>query len=150
MELACSSLNGMGRFVSAETKGRIAGCPGANRIPLVCKLLLAAFAFLLIGATGCGKSAKAAPPVALNGVTIDLPKLQQCCASSDPVVRESVDKLRLSIRYADYRTALAELGKLANTPEISETQKKTIYEVSEQVKQAFAKATPNTAIGTGQ
>lgn len=99
---------------------------------------------------GCGKSAEATSPVALNGVRIDLPKLQQCCSSSNPAVRESVDKVRLSIRYADYRTALEELGKLANNPEISDAQKKTISDVSEQVKRAFAKATPNSASNTGQ
>lgn len=136
--------------MSTEAPARTAGCTSVSRVPLLYMLLLAAFASALIGATGCGKNAKAAPPVALNGVTIDLPKLQQCCASSDPVVRESVDKVRLSIRYADYRTTLAELGKLANTPDISEAQKKTIYDVSEQVKRAFAKTTPNTAISTGQ
>lgn len=82
------------------------------------------------------------PPVALNGVSIDLPKLQQTCGQS---MRESVDKVRLSIRYADCRTALAELAKLANNPDISEAQKKTINDVSEQVKQALANAMPNTA-----
>jgi hypothetical protein len=61
------------------------------------------------------------------------------------MIRDSLDRVRLSIRYADYRTALAELAKLANSPDISEAQKKTINDVSEQVKQAFANATPNTA-----
>jgi len=56
-----------------------------------------------------------------------------------------VDKVRLSIRYADYRTALAELGKLANNSDVSEMQKRTINDVSEQVKRAFANATPNSA-----
>jgi hypothetical protein len=90
------------------------------------------------------------PPVALNGISIDLPKLQQSCGSSNPTVRDGVDKVRLSIRYADYRTALAELGKLANNPEISESQKKTINDVSEQVKKAFANAAPNSANNTVQ
>jgi phosphopantothenate synthetase len=98
---------------------------------------------------GCGKS-KIAPPLAINGVTIDLPKLQRTCGSSSPTIRDSLDKVRLSIRYADYRTALEELGKLANNPDISEAQKKTISDVSEQVKQAFANATPNTADNAGQ
>jgi hypothetical protein len=99
----------------------------------------------LIAFAGCGRNTTVAPPVALNGVSIDLPKLQQCCGSSDPSIRESVDKVRLSIRYADYRTALAELGKLASNPDFSETQKKTINNVSEQVKQAFANATTTSA-----
>jgi hypothetical protein len=91
----------------------------------------------------------ASPPVAINGVTIDLPKLQRACGSSSPTIHESLDKVRLSLRYADYRTALEELGKLANNPDISETQKKTINDVSEQVKQAFANVAPKTADNTG-
>lgn len=105
------------------------------------------FAFCLALAMtfiGCGKS-KSAPPLAINGVTIDLPKLQRTCGSSSPTIHDSLDKVRLSIRYADYRTALEELGKLANNPDISEAQKKTINDVSEQVKQALANAMPNTA-----
>jgi hypothetical protein len=117
-----------------------------KRFRLGCVLLFA----VLIGVVGCGRNSKAEPPVALNGVSIDLPKLQQSCGSSDPTVRESVDKVRLSIRYADYRTALAELGKLATNPDLSETQKKTISSVSEQIKHAFANATPTSASSSVQ
>lgn len=119
----------------------------ATRVLLRFILVLSAAS---IGFAGCGKNTKAAPPVALNGVSIDLPKLQQCCGSSEPAVRESVDKVRLSIRYADYRTALAELGKLSNNSDLSEAQKKIIYDISEQVKKAFANATPNSANGSVQ
>ena len=136
--------------MSTEAKGRTAGCPGANQVSLRYILFLAALVSVLIGLAGCGKNAKAAPPVALNGVRIDLPKLQQSCDSSNFTVRDSLDKVRLSIRYADYRTALAELAKLANNPDFSEAQKKTVNEVSDQVKQAFANATPSTAVSTGQ
>jgi hypothetical protein len=83
---------------------------------------------IALALAGCGKNAKAMPPVALNGISIDLPKLQQSCGSSNPTV----------------------LGKLANNPEISESQKKTINDVSEQVKKAFANAAPNSANNTVQ
>ena len=118
----------------------------ATRVPIIQILLAAA----LLGCASCGRHAKVAAPVALNGVNIDLPKLQQCCNTSDPSVRESVDRVRLSIRYADYRTALAELGKLASNPDFSEAQKKTINDVSEEVKQAFANATSTSASGSVQ
>ena len=100
--------------------------------------------------TGCGNNAKKTQPIALNGVTIDLPKLQQSCGSANPAIRESIDRVRLSIRYADYQTALAELGKLGNNPDITDGQKKTINAVSEQVKRAIANATPNSANNAGQ
>src|SRR5437763_238756 len=118
-----------------------------SRKPEKCRQrLISAFCLLIAMAmAGCGKSRVAMPPVALNGVIIDLPKLQQACGSSNPTMRESFDKVRLSIRYADYRTALSELAKLAKNPDIGEAQKKTISDVSEQVKQAFANATPNAA-----
>lgn len=103
------------------------------------------FAAIIVAISACGRGKITGPPVALNGVSIDLPKLQQACGSSNPTIRDSIDKVRLSIRYADYRTALAELAKLANNPDITEAQKKTVNDVSEQVKQAFASATPSTA-----
>ena len=108
------------------------------------QLFLGIIAAIALAFAGCGKGHKA-PPVALNGVNIDLPRLQQACSSSSAEVRDSLDKVRLSIRYTDYRAALAELGKLGNNPDFSDAQKKTISDVSEQVKQAFANAAPNTA-----
>jgi hypothetical protein len=100
---------------------------------------------IVLALTGCGNNGKKPQPVVLNGVTIDLPKLQRSCISDNSAIRDSIDRVRLSIRYADYRTALAELGKLANNPDITDGQKKTINHVSDQVKRAFAKTTPNSA-----
>lgn len=118
---------------------------GANQ-----KIIRAFCVAIAIALAGCGKTKSTTPAVALNGVSIDLPKLQRAFDSSNPPIRESLDRVRLSIRYADFRTALAELAKLANNPDITEAQKKTINDISEQVKQAFAKATPNTANNAAQ
>ncbi len=130
------------RVSNARTALR-AGMARAPQLPHFA--LFSIFAAIILAITACGRGKIAGPPVALNGVSIDLPKLQQACGSSNPTVRNSIDKVRLSIRYADYRTALAELAKLANNSDITEAQKKTINDVSEQVKQAFASATPSTA-----
>jgi len=136
--------------MSGLARSRLAAWSEAVRVRLQCVLFAVAIGAALIGSAGCGKNARDAAPVALNGVNIDLPKLQQSCNSSDPAVQESVDKVRLSIRYADYRTALAELGKLAKNPDFSETQKKTINEIGEQVKRAFENASPSSTSSSVQ
>ena len=43
-----------------------------------------------------------------------------------------------SLRYAQFPQAVAELGKLANNPNLSEPQKKVVNDLVEQTKQVIA------------
>jgi acetate kinase len=76
----------------------------------------------------------------LNGVSVDLPKLQQAFQPASPEAQTSLAKTVMSVRYGQYPEALAELDKLANTAGISEAQKKIVTDVIEQLKQVMAKA----------
>jgi hypothetical protein len=88
--------------------------------------------FLLVG---CGKSNKVAPAAEINGVTVDMPKLQKAFeANTNPEVRNSVTQVAFGVRYGDYVKALTALDQLANNSNVSEAEKKVVNEVIEQVK----------------
>ncbi len=86
---------------------------------------------------GCSKSPPPPTPTA-DGVTIDLPKLQAAFPSPTPEIRARLTDTAFGIRYEDYNKSLAELDKLANTPNLTAEQKKIVSEVTEQVKKAAA------------
>jgi hypothetical protein len=95
---------------------------------------------LLAGAlalTGCGK--KNPTPTGVGGGAVDLPKLQQAFATASPDLQTAVSAVGMGIRYGEFARAFAALDKLANSPGITDAQKKIVNEVIEQVK---AKANP--------
>ncbi len=97
--------------------------------------------FLLAGVlalTGCGKEKSAAPVV--EGVAVDLPKLQEAFATASADLQNIVSEVTMGVRYADYPRATAALGKLANAPGLTEPQKKILTDITEQVKQLASKA----------
>jgi len=87
---------------------------------------------------GCGKEQPAAPVV--EGVTVDLPKLQEAFATASGDLQTSVSEVTMGVRYADYPRATAALGKLANAPGLTEPQKKVVGDITEQIKQLASKA----------
>jgi len=96
------------------------------------KSLLAVFAIVMLVVAGCKKEA---PPTAtVNGVTVDLPKLQQTFATAPQDLIVLVNQVGFGIRYNDYVKALSALDQLANNPNVTEPQKKVVNEVIEQVK----------------
>jgi len=97
--------------------------------------------FLLAGVlalAGCGKEKPAA--TVMNGVTVDLPKLQEAFATASSELQTSVSEVRMGVRYGVYARALTALEKLANAPGLTEDQKKVVAQVTEQVKQLASKA----------
>jgi hypothetical protein len=101
--------------------------------------LLAASALVL---GGCGKSQEqqqGPPPMTINGVKVDVPKLQLLTADK-PELLDGVNKTMMAIRYGKYDEALAELDKLAAAASLTDPQKKLVNDVIEQVKQVAAKA----------
>src|SRR5262249_41052021 len=69
--------------------------------------------------TGCGKSKNGAapPPTAVNGVNVDVPKLEQMQQSTtNKAVQATIGHVGYSLRYGDYAATRTDLATLANTP----------------------------------
>jgi len=97
---------------------------------------------LLVG--GCGKKQPTAPPAyEINGVKVDVPKLQQAFAGSPPEIQADVNQTTLNLRYGMYEKSLMALDRLASNPGVNDSQKKVVNDLIEQMKQLIAKAGPS-------
>ncbi len=94
---------------------------------------------------GCSKPAQTGQQMDINGVKVDLPKLQQTFVAERPDLQPNVSRTTMAIRYGQYDQALAELEKLAAAANLTDPQKKLISDLTEQVKQVMAKAPPKPA-----
>jgi hypothetical protein len=103
-------------------------------------LAIALVAGLLV-VDGCSKAPKLPESQQVNGVSVDLPKLQTAFMGSPPDVLNDVTQVAFGIRYGDHMKALAALDKLANNNTITEAQKKVVNDVIEQVKTAISMRT---------
>ena len=87
---------------------------------------------------GCGKSQKEPPASQIQGVTVDLAKLQAAYATNTaPDVQEQLMQVSFGMRYGDYMKSLVALDKLVNNPASTEPQKQVVNQVIEQVKQVL-------------
>ncbi|PWU20774.1 MAG: hypothetical protein C5B50_03215 [Verrucomicrobia bacterium] len=93
------------------------------------RVLLGVCGLVLLMACGKSKKAVSVP----NAITIDSYSLQQAFAGT-PELQASANRAVMCIRYADYNGALAELDKLAAAPGLTDPQKKTVTDVTSQVK----------------
>jgi hypothetical protein len=96
--------------------------------------------FLLAGLfalASCGKPAP--PPPVQKGVTIDMPKLQEAFANASAECQACIAETVNGVRYGELASALVALEKLANTPGLTEPQKKIVAQVTDQVKQVANK-----------
>lgn len=109
------------------------------------KKFIALFAILLLGFSACSKKGPSAvaPPYDINGVKVDIPKLQQAFANSPPELQASANEASSFIRYGQYMKTLEALDKLVNAPGIDDNQKKVVNEVIEQMKQVINKSGPS-------
>jgi len=109
----------------------------------ILNLFLGLFAAGLVLAAGCSKSQ---PPTApdVNGVTVDIPKLNDAFANASPELKSTSTQVGFNIRYGKYEEALMALDKLANDPGVTEAQKKVVNELIEQAKK-LANAAPPAA-----
>ena len=98
--------------------------------------LLLALATTAFAISGCKKS-ETIPSPQVNGVTVDMPKLQDAFKGASPDVLGQVTQVSYGIRYGDYMKAMEALDKLSNDPNTTEAQKKVVNEVIEQVKQVM-------------
>ena len=92
----------------------------------------------LLALASCNKPTP--PPPTQQGIALDLPKLKEAFASSGPEIQTQVATVLNGVRYEEFATALATLDKLAQTPGLTEPQKKIVTQVTEQVKQVASKA----------
>ncbi len=109
------------------------------------KMRSALLGLLLVGSpllfVGCGEKAAQAPSVYdVQGVKVDLPKLQEAFVNGSPEQQVAVRNTATGIRYGQYPQALMGLDKLLNDPNTTEEQKKVVNQVIEQVKQLMSKA----------
>ena len=99
---------------------------------------------LLLVVAGCGKKQPVAPPAyEINGVKVDVPKLQHAFANSPPEIQADVNQTTLNLRYGMYEKCLMSLDRLVNNPALNDTQKQVVNEVIEEMKQLIAKAGPS-------
>ncbi|MCX6913268.1 MAG: hypothetical protein WCK27_02325 [Verrucomicrobiota bacterium] len=103
----------------------------------------APLAICLLASAGCKKSGEAAPPKTdYHGVSVDWPKLDTEFANSDPEVQAITYLAKRHIRYERFPEALVELEKLSSNSKLTEAQQKVVSALTEQTKQAIAKAPP--------
>ena len=92
----------------------------------------------MLALAGCSKAQKLPDSQDVNGVSVDLPKLQNAFVGAPPDVLNDVSQVAFGMRYGDYMKALASLDKLASNTTITEAQKKVVADVIEQVKKVMA------------
>jgi len=121
------------------------GCglfPNMNKIPFIAFQCFA-LSVLLLGFTGCRKKQPATPPpYEINGVKVDVPRLQDAFAGAPPEIQADVNQTTLNLRYGMYEKSLMALDRLINNPALNETQKKVVNDLIEQMKQLIAKGGP--------
>jgi len=107
-------------------------------------LVLGLVAVALLAVSGCGKSNNTPAAAQVNGVTVDIPKLNEAFANASPEIKSTVTMVGFNIRYTKYEEALMALDKLANDPNVTEAQKKVVSQLIEEAKQ-LANAAPAAA-----
>ncbi len=95
---------------------------------------------LLAGVLALAGCSKEKPAPVMEGVAVDLPKLQETFSAAGADAQNAVSEVRMGIRYGDYARATAALNKLAGTAGLTEAQKKVVNDITEQVKQLASKA----------
>lgn len=107
-------------------------------------LLLGIVAAIVLVAAGCGKSDKMPPAPQVQGVTVDIPKLDEAFANASPEVKSTATQVGFNIRYQKYEDALMALDKLSNDPNVTADQKKVVSLLIDETKK-LANAAPAAA-----
>ncbi len=96
----------------------------------------------LLGLAGCKKAAPPQPEgtIQLFGVTVAIPKLDTEFQNAPPNVQASVTQVKNAYRFGQYGKMVVELDKLANDPALTESQKKLVNDLIEQMRQVLTKA----------
>jgi hypothetical protein len=100
-------------------------------------------AFLLsLGA--CSKSSETdkLPPMELEGVKVDTPRLMAEFVNAPPEIQRRVNDAVTNVRYKKYLEAMMGLDEALKNPALTDNQKKLITQVIDQLRQVIAKAPP--------
>src|SRR5690349_21546005 len=92
--------------------------------------ILGLFMVSVLGLAGCGKKAPPVPQsIDIQGVKVDLPKLQTEFQNAAPELQTDVNQAASGLRYGQYEKALMAMDHLVSNPALNESQKKVVSEV---------------------
>ncbi len=97
----------------------------------------------MLALVGCGKSEKPKPSATVT--LMDMTPVLQTFPTPTPEVQGHLNRARMALRYRQFDSALDELGKLAQTPNLTEPQKKALDDKIAQIKQAATTAAAEAA-----
>jgi hypothetical protein len=100
--------------------------------------MLGVLAASLLTFLGCGKSGQPTTPTPGEMPRIDATQFRPAFATAPPEIKTVVDKVMRSIGGSLYTDALAGLEQLANTPTLTEPQKKAVTNLTDQVNRKMA------------
>src|SRR2546426_10347928 len=72
------------------------------------------------------KIAPPGPPVVVNGVTVNVQNAEKALASVPYQLHLTLANVRYALRYEDFRTAVADLQKVAADPSLNEDQRRVV------------------------
>jgi hypothetical protein len=102
------------------------------------------FTLAAVLVTGCKKESS---PDATTTATVNTAPLDNSFKTADPAVQANVSSVKNDVRYGTYDKALADLQKLAATPNLTPEQQKAIKDVTGQVQQALTSAAKGLTSG---
>ena len=90
----------------------------------------------------CSKSSQTdkLPPMQIQGVNVDMPKLTALFAKAPPELQNRVNQAVLKVRYNQYLQGMMVLDELLNSPGLNDQQKQLLTQVIGQLKEVVAKA----------
>ena len=95
---------------------------------------------VLLGACSKSSEANKLPPMEIEGVKVDLPRLSAEFVDAPPQLQTPVNDAVLKIRYKQYLQAMMGLDEVLKSPDLNEKRKKLIAQVLDQLKEVVAKA----------
>lgn len=107
-------------------------------------LLLGLCAAGLLGSSGCKKAEPPTPvgTVELFGVKVELPKVDKEFENASPELQSAVREIDNDFRERRLAKMVVDLDKLGSSANLTDSQKKAINDVLDQVKQVLAKNPP--------
>src|SRR5262249_29826676 len=93
--------------------------------------ILVLLSLLILGPVGCGKSGNSG---------VDASPVERSFSGADDAVKAAATKAVDAVKSADYNTAMAEFLKLAADPKLTDSQKKAVAQVLDQLKTAVTDA----------
>jgi hypothetical protein len=107
------------------------------------QLALIGLVGLTAALSGCGGGAvtrSTTEPMEVNGVKVDMPKLEESFASASEEQKAKLTDVTSGIRYGQYTKAMMALEQLSGDTTLTPEQKQNVTTVFEQVKQLASKA----------